>query len=1514
MKIKTRNKIITVLLFALLVATLTAIGITYDAPVTVYAAGNTDVQTLTGTETMAHTATNTYATSYSEDYPFDTGIKIHVLLNTGANSSGNEIKVDGNAVTIDFSNANTLLKPAGIKTALLLGGSPTQTSYMFQILKGSTVKWFASFARSTYSKEVTQDGETVTKTYQKKTININGKTTVTNSESSTFHTFVVSDFGTNVVNLPDGIYTIKISRTFTWSTIPKGILKVQRYSTTATLTGNLIVDTTTPTISMNGYTSGGSVANGAKKNERVTFTASDTNFSRIYYKTHTSSAYTYTTSKSYTSGTTNGWYYVYAVDTLGNKSGEYSFYYDSVKPVGTIYSNGSSVLSGKYVGKSFSYSATDSGSGIATLYYKTPTNGTYQQYSSGTIIPANSGDGWYYFYAVDNAGNQSATSSVYLETAAPLVEIYRNGSLAYSKTVTTAGTFDTNIYLNPNDKIRISCDTSSGKATCNYALDQDITIGSGYTSNTYTITLTTATGSKSDFIYHIVRNKPVIQVGSTTYQSGSTLHLKSDTTISWSCDSIITATENTGMSISSEGGVNLNEFIKYTEGKSRTFTTPAGTTTKYELLLNDQAGNKSTFIIYIDKTAPKGEWKAGGSTLANGGYTNKSLSFEFTESGVTATYSFNGGEYTAYTSGKSLTADGTYNVVLTDLAGNKSQFTAHIDTVAPTGRLYADYKIVESGTVTSGNVYFTWDGDDVSATMNGQTYVKNTVLFDDGIYRFVLTDLTGNKSNYSIEIDTVPASENMNRLSDDKSYKVSKWYVVDFEGETRAFATYDSALEYACEKEFAKFVTLLKLDDVTNYTQYHLIASRGNPIDDIRTGTYWRYKSQANADSELYYFDRDLLDEVVSFYAQNYVSSVKYFTLNEDVEYDGLADNMYDNLWTAEYGAQAPCVNGFTFEQSDSVAIYAQLVGIDEDKQAFEFGVPFAEQFSATGLYEITEVDSAGNSNVYYVFLDNTSPTLVVDAEVFGERENRTLNITAETVSGIKAYYYKSFEIKQVVDNDTWVTLKIQNGNEVKYFSYGDKLPTLNVGGEYVLTVYDRIGNTYSFTVYIVGNEATVSFETNGDNTAFDVTITLDQKFDTLVSLEIRRNNEVLPGVTTDVLHYTFDKAGNYTVTLRDNFGRVITRGFKFDKALPNGTLDGVESGGRTAGEVTFTFDNEKYYAEMKKNSETASTDKTGRISVSASGKYEIKLINLSDSDNYCLYTFEIDVIAPTIQLQGTENGMTTNGDVTVSWEDSDVHSATYTLDDGDETEFDKDTKFSEEGKYTLSVTDDLGNRSSVTFTIDKTLEYSVIIDNSETIGVDTTNKTLSVINHEDLHVSVTKNGGAYAFEFGQTLSEEGRYTFRIYDDYGNTTTFTLVIDKSVDFSATTGNGVITNDDVVIAAAEKANVFVTKDGNEYAYTLGSKLTEEGAYRVIIYDAYGNEAVMSFQIVKGTKTHLGYTLGEDVEILSVSRDGESVEVEGRILNFIIDGTYTIVCRTDGQEYSFILTLDTTAPTI
>lgn len=190
------------------------------------------------------------------------------------------------------------------------------------------------------------------------------------------------------------------------------------YESTSTMSGTLLIDTSTPSLTAKGYTNSATITSGSYVNQRVTFTASDTNFYRLYYKIPGYTYFSSTTAKTYTTTAVSGWWSAYAVDAVGNKTSEFTFYYDATKPTGSISSNGTTVASGSYVSKSFAYTASDSGSGIKQIYYKSPVSSSYQAYSVGTIIPATAGDGWYYFYSVDNAGNQSTTMSVYLETQA----------------------------------------------------------------------------------------------------------------------------------------------------------------------------------------------------------------------------------------------------------------------------------------------------------------------------------------------------------------------------------------------------------------------------------------------------------------------------------------------------------------------------------------------------------------------------------------------------------------------------------------------------------------------------------------------------------------------------------------------------------------------------------------------------------------------------------------------------------------------------------------------------------------------------------------------------------------------------------------------------------------------------------------------------------------------------------------------------------------------------------------
>jgi hypothetical protein len=1432
----------------------------------------------------------------------DTGVKIYGSSTPTNVGSTNSIKLDCQAPFIDFSAVDST-RPSDVASDDIQIG----TTYLFEVYRGSYRVFYATITKAS------SNGSYVT-TYDR-----NGATeSVTASSDSTIDP---RKLGKVASGLYSGSYTIKQTMGYVWAhyTTTEKTAFIE-YEVTATVSGSLLVDYTAPTVSGAGYSTGKAVADGAYVNEAVKVTASDANLSGIYYQYPTYSSYSFSNSATCLSGSAQGWYRFYAQDSVGNKSGVLSFFYDSVKPTTGVYSAGSAVASGSYISSSFSYSASDDGSGIAQIYCKTPVSGSYQAYASGTIVPSNAGDGWYYFYAVDKAGNASATSSVFLETANPVVKVYRNGKEVYAKAASSSGTLDGGLYFNEGDTIKVTCDTPSGKVSSNMALGTDIALSAAaYPNDSYSVSLTSATGIAMSVPFRIVRSKPSISINGASYQSGATLYFSADETAEFVIDKAIADVKDTGATIAASGSKTSSAEIKYADAMSAALTTDAGTTTSYAIALSDVAGNQSSFTVVIDKEPATAQWKSGERILPDGGWSNEPALLEFGEAGAKATISKDGGEYVAYESGTEISADGTYRAVIVDLAGNKSEFSLHIDTVAPTGRIYAGYAEAQSGAVTNKAVYFTWDGDDATCLCNGSAYQKNTVITREGEYRFTLTDLAGNQTEYTITVDTTAPSADESALKGDKSLTVSRWYSAEYGSEKESFPNKQEASDWAFSKEFAAEVTVLTLNSVGDFDQKHLVADNGDPedhSDEVRTGTYWLYKSEANPDTELYYFDESLLREAVAHYADKHVSGPYYLDNGAASDHGAESADMFDNEFTSD-GVTAPAANHFKLTGSDAASAWA----VDEAGKAtsLEFGKELGEQLAASGAYDIHETDAAGNESSFKAVIDHDAPIISVEAQVFGDESAKKLTVTKDSLASVKAYYYKSFALSAIADADPWAVVSVSKDGETKRYTKGDALPTLATGGKYDIAAYDRLGNVTSFTVYIVGNPAAVAFTNNADDTAFDVDITLEQSFDTLVSLEITRNGQKLSGVSTDTLHYEFSKGGHYVVSMKDNFGRAITKEYDFAKALPEGTLTGVADGGKTAGDVGFTFDQTKFYAELRKDGALVGTYTGGAIQIPASeessGAYEIKLVRTGDDENFRTYSFAIDRTAPDATLTGAANGGTTNGDVSIGWTSPDVASATVSVNGGEPEAATNGETFSKEGTYEVTVTDDMGNKTVLSFTIDKTVDYSAkASDGTDMSAGGTTSGWVAVTAGEPVEISVTKDGNAIGYSLGDKLTEEGTYVIRVTDACGNVKSFTVTIDKSVDFSMDCGDGSISNGDVTINAGEKVTATATKDGEPFDYKPGDAISGEGLYSVTLADQWGNSKTVTFRIVSSAKTAIDYQLGDGVGIVSATKDGQPFDISGNRILLTEDGTYKFVVSDNGEQFEFSLTLDTTAPEV
>ncbi|WP_083402099.1 lamin tail domain-containing protein [Bacillus sp. MUM 116] len=252
-------------------------------------------------------------------------------------------------------------------------------------------------------------------------------------------------------------------------------------------------------------------------------------------------------------------------------------------------------------------------------------------------------------------------------------------------------------------------------------------------------------------------------------------------------------------------------------------------------------------------------------------------------------------------------------------------------------------------------------------------------------------------------------------------------------------------------------------------------------------------------------------------------------------------------------------------------------------------------------------------------------------------------------------------------------------------------------------------------------------------------------------------------------------------------------------------------------------------------------------------------------------------------------------------------HAVTISFDKGMATlngkEFENGTKVSEDGTYTLVVTDQYGNATTVIFTIDQTAPKITGVKDKGLYNQD----VLITFNEG----TATLNGKA--FEGGTIVSEEGKYTLIVTDEVGNETTIQFTIDKTAPKVSGVEDGYY-NHDVIVTFDEGT---ATLNGEKF--TSGTTVSAEGEYILVVTDEAGNASVVNFTIDKTAPTVTGVSdnsyYNKDVTIEfngTATLNGESF-VSGEKVSE--EGTYTLVVRDKAGNVTTVhFTIDKTAPVV
>ena len=1399
-------------------------------------------------------------------------------------------------------------------------------------------------------------------------------------------------------SLSDGDYVLTYVGTY-WS----GIFSKKTY----TFTYRFTVDTTAPSVSLKA--GGSTISSGSYTNKAITFTASDTySTSRVYYMSPSASSYSYTTGSKSVSATSsnNGWWYFYGSDTYQSTS-TYKVYLDTVAPVGTIKnSSGTTLASGSYTNKPVKYTATDTG-GINYLQVQTPGSSSWTTYSSGTAL--SSATGWYYFRAVDKAGNISSTSSVYYDATAPSGTLYGGTTSKSSGSYTNADYIkyvpsDSNsgissIYVKKPGSSSYVAYTSGTQLTAEGTYYFYCTDKSGNTSSTVNITLdkTVPTGT--------------LYGGTSTKSSGS-----------YTNASYVKYTASDSVSGVNAIYVKMPGSSYYTSYSSGTQLATEGT---YYFYCVDKAGNQSSTVsITLDNTKPTGVLYAGSSTTTSGSNTNAS-SIKFVPSdniGLGTTYVKKPGatSYAAYTSGTTLTAEGTYSFYTVDLAGNQSStYTITINRQIPNAQRWADDQGVSSGTYTNAD-YISFQCDETCyVKMPGATsfvdYVSGTEFNKVGKYVFYGKDSAGNSTGeYTIIIDRTSKQVSTSNVTSGKTNGdvVISWtngdantnapiktvtvngkaisngttihtidtgkYIVkvvdmagnewqtefvstkkniltdtlvkeyfeatDINGDPFAFTTYEKALEFATARENTK----VKTAEWNNSTW-----DTGIPMDTVdaanaKNGTYFIYFKSGNPDELVAYFTVERLNEVIAEYAK-----------------DGIIDYYY---WEKEPATAGPNENLYSYSANRNIlaneVMIGENIGITVDGETFVGNV-----YNTEGKHVMVVSDSYGNTCEYNLTVIRTLPDLY-----YAIGEGGAVKVDLE-----RTYYFKdeiNISITDALDEMAMFNVYDENGELIGSFSLGE-ICKLSESGSYTAVAVNHIGETEAFRIVISRNAPSVSLKADEAEKQLVITVTKSEdKESHFQTLELYKSTDGgstwVPlgaddyGTAVDLnnLVYKFRTSGMYKIIITDEFRTgmdAITGEITYTQPAPTGDLAGVENGGHTNKEVTFTWDDEAQVS-VTKNGEAIEYKSGDKLT--EDGSYVIVFENFDGAKT--TYEFIIDTKAPEVAAEGHKADLPVNTPVSVDILDEEA--TAVLIKNGEEVgEYISGTPISDEGKYVIRVTDKAQNVTEISFEIDKSVDFAINVNDG---GL---SNSVTIVANEGAEIIVTKDGNVIEYKEGTEITEPGKYTVKVTDALDNVSersfiivtpvstgfshsfdetagfekvlingvdtrlnygaleltedgtyevevivngksyAFTTTVDKSVSYEINVHDKGFANS-VTLKANENITLTMTKNGEVMEYKLGTEITEPAVYTVKMVDSLGNTKELSFTIVDALYGKFEEEIDEMPGFGKVLVNGEEVKLEKGTLTLTASGTYEVAIVANGVEQKFTVTVDATAPTL
>ena len=879
-----------------------------------------------------------------------------------------------------------------------------------------------------------------------------------------------------------------------------------------------------------------------------------------------------------------------------------------------------------------------------------------------------------------------------------------------------------------------------------------------------------------------------------------------------------------------------------------------------------------------------------------------------------------------YSSGQSFSAEGYYCFMVTDSAGNNSElYHFTIDTTKPQNNF--TYQLNNNKAYTSENIIFNptdnfaldkswvkfedgpWVSSSAEAVAAGYNVIYNgnqiTVPNDNpnGNWYFKASDTAGNFSDdYCVVLNVLQTFGNQATIRD--SYKSNYWYnvvlpanIFGIEGKNIAGTyhapNYETALAFARAKEWEYRVS---------------VVSNG-----------WMYVNVGNENLAQLYTDKNELDAVVEKYAKGYVkerSIAKNGTnnfsniINYDLYLDSTAltrqqiakPDFLDKELPVYMMQQNYCFIDpqFPYQTFVKIQMVANDFGtVEREEIDLIYGQSVADQVLVTGnnsqgYYLVTEWDSAGNTEEYYVYIDLSAPALTAEVVLGNNTKETVVFDEAKIKEFTGTFRYLSLNMQQIADSvDHFVAIKI-NGRKLTDISYvqGDVLPVLDgveFYGNYTVELYDRSGNTLNFTVTIAGEAPMMTNSSLSSDTSCRLTLNVTDRNNSITDIklfyitfegeyqELTEDHKGVP-VNASTLQYTLTTGGKYTLWYTDLFGReVYCPHIFYLKGLPTGILSGVMEGGITNKNVSLKYSDDNtlilYRVENGNKTEVLMDgvlfgqtydETTGKYTATimanedTSASYVFFLHRNGDKGLFVEYAFSIDCIIAPIYISNVTNVVIdknsySNKPFTVYWEETLTLRYYTSKTAGGEMgaiRYTKGNVLSADGTYFFILRDSVGNEERFTILLDAVVSY-------ELGGEYVTLGEHKYISKNDLQFSITESTAVKEFTSipdvvsGGFITLEGTYTIWITDAYGNSAEITITIDRTAPTITMSGVGDTgaTNSSVQVNFTDYVNAYLVNSRDQYIGNVanGQIFDTEGTYRIMVIDVAGNTAYAVFSI-------------------------------------------------------------------